>query len=374
MQVATRWIIAKLRNRQFFSLAELNAAIRELVTQLNDRVSRHLGASRRALFEELERAALKPLPAEPYVYAEWKQCRVGLDYHVEVEKHYYSVPHELLREKLWARITARTVEVFHRGKRVAVARALVIEPQAHDGARAHAVEPPALCRLDAGAHPAAGRRDRAARPRRWSRSSCARRTHPEQGFRACDRHPAARQELWPRAARSRLRPGARDRRALLHLGQVDPEEQPRSPTACHRHGRAGDRARQHPWPPLLPLRRRHAMLTHPTLDQLRALKLDGMAEAFVELQAQDAARDLAPRRMAGAAARPRGGQSQHQALPDPAARRPAAPRPGRRSRTSTTARRAGSTRRCSSSWPPAAGSPSTAICWSPGRAASASRG
>ena len=119
MQVATRWIIAKLRNRQFFSLAELNAAIRELVAQLNDRVTRHLGASRRALFEELERPALKPLPAEPYVFAEWKECRVGLDYHVEVEKHYYSVPHTLLREKVWARITARTVEVFHRGKRVA---------------------------------------------------------------------------------------------------------------------------------------------------------------------------------------------------------------------------------------------------------------
>ncbi len=72
-------------------------------------MSRHLGASRRALFEDLERSALKPLPAEPYV----------LDYHVEIDKHYYSVPHQLLREKVWARITARTVEVFHRGKRVA---------------------------------------------------------------------------------------------------------------------------------------------------------------------------------------------------------------------------------------------------------------
>jgi hypothetical protein len=97
----------------------LNAAIAELVTQINNRVSRHLGASRRAMFEELERSALKPLPAEPYVFAEWKQCRVGLDYQVEIEKHYYSVPHQLLREKVWARITARTVEVFHRGKRVA---------------------------------------------------------------------------------------------------------------------------------------------------------------------------------------------------------------------------------------------------------------
>jgi transposase len=118
--LATRWIIAKLRNAKFFSLAELNEAIRACVTALNDRVSRHLGASRRALFEAIERSALKALPAEPHVYAEWQQCKVGLDYHVAVEKHHYSVPHALLREKLWARITAGTVELFHRGKRVAV--------------------------------------------------------------------------------------------------------------------------------------------------------------------------------------------------------------------------------------------------------------
>ena len=79
VQVATRFIIAKLRNRQFFSLAALNVAIAEEVARINDRVSRHLGASRRVLFEDLERLALKPLPAEPYVFAEWKECRVGLD-------------------------------------------------------------------------------------------------------------------------------------------------------------------------------------------------------------------------------------------------------------------------------------------------------
>src|ERR1700756_3216043 len=86
---------------------------------LNDRVTRHLGASRRSLFDEIERPALKKLPVEPYVYAEWKECRVGIDYHVEVDKYYYSVPFKLLREVVWARSTARTVEVFHRGKRVA---------------------------------------------------------------------------------------------------------------------------------------------------------------------------------------------------------------------------------------------------------------
>jgi transposase len=114
-----RWILARLRNRQFFSLADVNAAIRPLLQQLNDKVSRHLGASRRQLFEQLDKPALKPLPVAPYVYAEWKKCRAGLDYHVAIDKHYYSVPYPLLKKELWARITARTVEVFHVGQRVA---------------------------------------------------------------------------------------------------------------------------------------------------------------------------------------------------------------------------------------------------------------
>ena len=119
VQVVQRWILAKLRNRQLFSLAEANAAIRDLLEQLNRRTTRHLGTSRRQLFEDLERPALSLLPVEPYIYAEWKQCRAGLDYHVEIDKHYYSVPHPLIRQKLWARFTGRTVEIFHRGKRIA---------------------------------------------------------------------------------------------------------------------------------------------------------------------------------------------------------------------------------------------------------------
>ena len=119
VQVVQRWILAKLRNCQLFSLAEANAAIRDLLEQLNRRTTRHLGTSRRQLFEDLERPALSPLPVEPYIYAEWKQCRAGLDYHVEIDKHYYSVPHPLIRQKLWARFTGRIVEIFHRGKRIA---------------------------------------------------------------------------------------------------------------------------------------------------------------------------------------------------------------------------------------------------------------
>jgi transposase len=184
VQVATRFIIAKLRNRQFFSLSTLNAAIAELVAQINNRASRHLGTSRRALFEELERAALKPLPAEPYVFAEWKECRVGLDYHVEIDKHYYSVPHQLLREKVWARITARTVEVFHRGNRVA-AHVRSSSNRKHTTVREHM--------------PSSHRRYADWTPERLQRHAgeigrntsalveiiLRERTHPEQGFRAC---------------------------------------------------------------------------------------------------------------------------------------------------------------------------------------------
>ena len=117
--LATRWIIAKLRNRKFFSLGELNEAIRQCVKTLNARVSRHLGASRQTLFDTLERGALKALPAEPFAFAHWQQCTAGRDYHVDVDKHFYSVPYTLLREVMWVRITGRTVEVFHKGRRVA---------------------------------------------------------------------------------------------------------------------------------------------------------------------------------------------------------------------------------------------------------------
>lgn len=118
--VVERWILARLRNHRFFSLAELNAAIATLVADLNARPMRKLGVSRRQLFEQLDRPALSALPAESYVYAEWRIRRVALDYHVDVDGHYYSVPHRLLREQVEARITARTIELFHKGERVAV--------------------------------------------------------------------------------------------------------------------------------------------------------------------------------------------------------------------------------------------------------------
>jgi transposase len=119
VQVAERWILAPLRNQQFFSLAELNAAIAEQVTLVNDRRFRGQAISRRALFEEFEREALQPLPAARYEFAMWKPARVNIDYHVEFDTRYYSVPYQLTRQAVEVRATATIVEIFHRGRRVA---------------------------------------------------------------------------------------------------------------------------------------------------------------------------------------------------------------------------------------------------------------
>ncbi len=114
-----RWILARLRNHRFFSLAELNAQIRTLLEELNQRPFKKLPGSRRSHFEELDRPALQPLPAEPYVYAEWRKARVAPNVHVEVESHYYSVPYTLVKRQLDVRLTHNTVEIFHKGARVA---------------------------------------------------------------------------------------------------------------------------------------------------------------------------------------------------------------------------------------------------------------
>ncbi|MFQ5982342.1 MAG: IS21 family transposase [Woeseiaceae bacterium] len=117
--VVERWILARLRNRTFFSLAELNAAIAELLEELNERPFKKLPGTRRSLFETLDRPAMRPLPARAYEYAEWKKVRVNIDYHVAIDKHYYSVPYQLVKQELEARVTANTVELLHKGKRVA---------------------------------------------------------------------------------------------------------------------------------------------------------------------------------------------------------------------------------------------------------------
>lgn len=118
--VVTRWILAALRNRQFFSLGELNSAIKELLIRLNTRPFKKLQGSRQSLFETLDKPALIPLPSERYQYAEWKKATVNIDYHIEVDRHYYSVPYQLVRSRVDVRITADVVEVFFKSKQIAL--------------------------------------------------------------------------------------------------------------------------------------------------------------------------------------------------------------------------------------------------------------
>lgn len=120
VQIAQRWVVAALRHRKFFALAELNEAIAPLLDKLNQRPFRkRQDACRASLLEQLDRPALKALPAERYVFAQWKKVRPNIDYHVEIERHYYSVPHQLVGVELEARYTATTVEIFYHGVRVA---------------------------------------------------------------------------------------------------------------------------------------------------------------------------------------------------------------------------------------------------------------
>jgi transposase len=119
VQVVERWILARLRNRTFFNLTDLNEAIGELLDELNARSMEHLERSRRELFEELDRPALKPLPEQPYEFAIWKKARVNIDYHVEFEKHYYSVPYTLIHKEVYVRATQLAIEIYHNNKRVA---------------------------------------------------------------------------------------------------------------------------------------------------------------------------------------------------------------------------------------------------------------
>jgi transposase len=118
--VAQRWIIAALRNRRFYSLAEVNAAIRnECLERINTRTMRHFGKSRRELWECYDRPNLKSLPPTRYEFSTWKRVTLNIDYHIAFEGHYYSAPNLLVRQELWVRATHQAVEIFHKGKRVA---------------------------------------------------------------------------------------------------------------------------------------------------------------------------------------------------------------------------------------------------------------
>ena len=183
--LAERFIMARLRNRRFTSLAEANLEIARLTAWVNERPFKKLEGSRKKLFEALDRPALRPLPATRYEFATWRRARVGLDYHLELrsERHYYSVPHRLVGEEVWLRLSAATVEVFHKHRRVA--------------SHVRAYRPGFS--TDTEHMPESHRRHREWSPSRiisWARTTgpataklveqvMASRPHPEQGFRSC---------------------------------------------------------------------------------------------------------------------------------------------------------------------------------------------
>ena len=117
--VATRWILAVLRNRTFFSLAEARTAVRKLLEKLNDRPFKKMPGCRRSLYHTVDKPALKPLPRVPFEYSHIKNASVNIDYHVEYELHYYSVPNQYRGEVVELRVTATTIEIFYKGKRIA---------------------------------------------------------------------------------------------------------------------------------------------------------------------------------------------------------------------------------------------------------------
>jgi transposase len=182
--VAQRWILATLRHRQFFTLAELNTAIWELLAPLNARPMRRLGVSRRALFEQLDRPLLRPLPTTRYEFAEWRDAGVNIDYHVAVEHNFYSVPYQLVHQRVEVRLTATIVELFLKGRRLASHRR-------RGGRGAYATDPAHM--------PHAHRAHAEWTPSRliaWAETTgpataqlvaamLAAKPHPEQGYRAC---------------------------------------------------------------------------------------------------------------------------------------------------------------------------------------------
>lgn len=136
VQVVERWILSRLRDRTFFSLTELNQAIRDLLVKLNERPMKQLGQSRRELFLELDRPALQPLPTQAYEFARWKKARIHIDYHVAFDKHYYSVPHALRGKEVDVRATEQTVEIYYQRQRQA-SHARVHSPGRYSTRREH---------------------------------------------------------------------------------------------------------------------------------------------------------------------------------------------------------------------------------------------
>lgn len=245
VQIAERWILATLRNERFTSLAEANAAIAGKLAWLNNRRFAKMDGTRALWFEQLDRPAMRPLPAHRYEYATWKTAKVNIDYHIDVGRHYYSVPYQLVGHRVDVRASEHVVEVFFRGNRVASHR------RSHHKAGYSTVE----------AHmPERHKQHLAWTPERltaWAaRTGPATaelvgtimdgRPHPEQGYRSClgimrlsGRYETSRMEA---AAKRALAIGARSYRSIesilahgLDAAPLPGDEPDHTPPRSHDH-------------------------------------------------------------------------------------------------------------------------------------------
>lgn len=246
VQVVERWVLAPLRNRQFFSIHEINQAMWPLLEEINNRQMKHLEKSRRDLYEALDRPALKPLPCHGFEYAERKKARVGINYHVQYDRYYYSVPYTLIKEEVEVRATSNTIEIFHKGQRVA------------SHMRGTTLQKYITCRFHM---PSEHQR----RCQKWSPERFVRwagkigsktrkmithllgsRRHPEQAYRSCmgilklaDKYNEARLEAACNLAMDNGLHGYRHIRNILKNGldKVQTTEEPRKATTNHRNVR-----------------------------------------------------------------------------------------------------------------------------------------
>jgi len=235
VQIAQRWIVAALRHRKFFSLGELNRAIRELLEKLNQRPFQKREGSRRSLFVEVDQPALRPLPAEPFDLSVWSQATVNIDYHIQFDGSFYSVPYQLSRQTVEVRATPTTLEIFHQRQRVAShVRArkpyTAVTNSEHRPAshRAHLDWPPSRMiqwASTVGSNTAA-----------MVQKILDAYPHPEMGYRSClgiirlgQRYPAARVEA---AAQRALLTGAVSYKSLGSILRHCLDQQPLSPPAA----------------------------------------------------------------------------------------------------------------------------------------------
>ena len=289
VQVAQRWIVAALRHHKFFSLEELNVAIRELLAKLNHRPFRKRDGSRASVWEAIDKPALKPLPTEPFDLSEWSRARVNIDYHVAFDANLYSVPYNLVHELVEIRSTPTTVEILHKGTRVAShlrsrGRGQTVTNEEHrpKSHRAHLEWTPSRMVHWAetiGPHTA-----------RLFERIMSDKPHPEMGYRGClgiirlaGKYSAQRVEAASERALAH-------RRVPLQKHRIDSEELARSSAAVLPTARFHATARQHPR--LGILRVRSHMLQEPMMEKLMAMRLLGMVDALKAQEQDPASREL----------------------------------------------------------------------------------